>query len=1402
MTNFNADIIAERQALLKKYSQISSWEQTIVQLCSLIYEPVKRTTFMTCLNPMTAGIENYQPASINTILNKLIKANLLIEKSGHIQCHPLLVEIATRETIEAGCLNFMISVVEKEIPISTYGSNGRRVFSNKTRLLREVRFGIYRQDIAFINKQIEDYNQYNSSSKDKIYLDEVLRVVCNNPFDQDWFCSLSPELFEIAIVAILSNATLTISPADEPFDLLCDRCSEAGSNCSDSLRLILTEQLILRGNLQSAQHHLNRISDDYRQEAQFLQAWLVFLHGDHAKALEIYTSALKTTKKTKTKQKINFPSLSGLIFVLALLKDGSGDRLREAENYTNSSIRQSNNWFRNPYTLLQCAIKQQLGDIAQKDSILNTLINNGTGSQHVGALFSYLSVYWVNPEVAKKHLPNNVESFYLQAELGGYHWLSMSAAELLAKLKPRSNYRQQALELRQDSSISLVLPDLIKSKEAWELCLNALVNLDKEPQTITKTESESRLAWFITLYSQRCVIQPREQKVNAKGVWSKGRPISLKRLKSNLDEFDYLTPQDFKVCSCIEATYDSGYYGKTDYNLNDRAIAALIGHPCVFWEDVPNNHVEIVKGEPELIVKKEAEDQLILEFSPKIQDTTTVITIKETPSRIKVIEINPEYRRIGEIIGKENRLVVPIIAKERVLAAISAVSGIVTIHSDIGGEMETAQEVVAESKPHIHLLIANGGLKVSALVRPFGQGGSYFRPGTGGETIIAEIDGKRLQTRRNLDLEKTLVKGAIAACPTLVRQEEQEGEWLIPETEDCLSFLLELQALEDNVVVEWPEGEKLKISHHAGLNDFKLAIQRQNDWFAASGELKLDDSLVLDMQRLMELLAQTPSRFIPLGQGEFLALTQEFRQRLDELRTFSEKHGKGVRFHSLATLALGDIVDQVGNLEADKHWKAHTKKLKEMQNLQPELPSTLKTELRDYQLEGFQWLSRLAYWGVGACLADDMGLGKTVQALALILSRASGGPTLIVAPTSVCINWVSEAQKFAPTLNVIQFGSGDRQKILDKLQPLDMLICSYGLLQQEDVAQMLAQVEWQTIVLDEAQSIKNFNTKRSQAAMSLQAGFKLITTGTPIENHLGELWNLFRFINPGLLGSLENFNQRFAFPIERFQEKSARHKLKKLIQPFLLRRTKNQVLQELPSRTEITLYVDLSPEEIALYETLRRDAIAKLNDSEASAGSKHLQVLVEIMKLRRACCNPSLVMPDLPLKSSKLQVFGEVLSELLENRHKALVFSQFVDHLHIIRDYLDQQKVNYQYLDGSTPTAERKKRVDAFQSGVGDVFLISLKAGGTGLNLTAADYVIHMDPWWNPAVEDQASDRAHRIGQQRPVTIYRLVAKNTIEEKIVDLHHQKRDLADSLLEGTDVSGKISTEALLQLIYNQ
>jgi len=1386
-----------RQQLRVSYQGLSDLHQQILRLFSVFYEPVNRTIFLQCLNAINVRQDNgknFNSSTLKPHIEYLIKQDLLIQERGlSPRCNHLIAEIATRDAISAGTWLGMVKTIEIYFPIPTqYNDENVKRFNSQKQLLREVRIGIYRQDIEYVLLQVESYKKYAYGAK-SISLDEILQLVLNNPFDVQWFEQLPQDLYEVGLHSILLDSVLNLTSSQSQFDLLQALATGSNDRCSDSLRLLLAEQLILRDDVVAARHCLEQVSKEAQEASKVLWGWLAFLEGDYKKAIALYTTAYQSLKKSTRKKKVYFESIGGIFFILALLQDGSTTSLKEATVHAKIMAAKSNHWLQYVYTWLFRVLEIQQGDMSHRDWIENAYIFAYDESTSIETFICSLCLYWADEAQARKRVPRFLKLLSDRAEKVGYYWLAVKAAELLFRLKTKKNLGK---ELSANNDIP-ALVDLIKPKQPWELSLKALANLQK-PEIEVRIESEKRLVWLLAFYSTRFVLQPREQKITVKGTWSKGRPIAIRRLDQDPHQFDYLTSQDMLVCSCIETNY-FGYYREVDYSFSDRAMAALVGHPLVFWEDSPSIRVDIVAGEPELIVKKLKKERLSLEFSPKLKTDQEIILVKETPTRIKVITVTIEHQRIAEILGEKNCLNVPASASEQVLAAIGGVSPIVTVHSDIGGGVTSATEVVANSQPHLHLLPAGEGLKAALLCRPFGEKGSYYRPGKGGSTVIAEIDGERLQTTREMKLEKQLADEVMQSCPVLNRHDDQDGEWLIEDAEDCLTLLLELQELGEQVVVEWPEGEKLRIAHQAGMSNFSMQIKSQNNWFAASGELQLDENLVLDMENLLTLLEKTPSRFIPLGDGQFVALTQQFRQRLDELRAFGSKEGDALHFHPLTSMVLEDAIADMDSVKTDKHWKKQVRKLKEMKELEPKLPSTLQAELRDYQIEGFEWLARLAHWGVGACLADQMGLGKTLQALALILTHATKGATLIIAPTSVCMNWIDEAAKFAPTLNPVEFTSKDRQDTLDELQSLDLFVCSYGMLQQEEVAKMLAEVEWQTIVLDEAQAIKNMNTKRSQAAMKLQGQFKLITTGTPIENHLGELWNLFRFINPGLLGSSDQFSQRFAIPIERYQDKPTKKQLKKLIQPFILRRTKTQVLEELPSRTEITLHVDMSEAETAFYEALRQKAIAKLAGSDAEAGTKHLQVLAEIMKLRRACCNSRLVMSDSTLPSAKLELFGEVLQNLLENRHKALVFSQFVDHLHIMRDYLEQNNISYQYLDGSTPAKQRKVRVNKFQGGEGDVFLISLKAGGTGLNLTAADYVLHMDPWWNPAVEDQASDRAHRIGQKRPVTIYRLVTKGTIEEKIVQLHHQKRDLADSLLEGTEMSGKISTDALLKLM---
>jgi superfamily II DNA or RNA helicase len=1303
-----------RQQLVASYHSLPELDRTIVQLLSVVYTPVSRTSILECLNYTgLVGAKNWIAATLKPYLDRLITSELLIPNNkSWIQIHPLLAEIATRDAVKAERLDMMSMAVSKYLPIAQYGEIRR--FSGRGELLREVRLGVYHNDLQFTKEQIEHYYRYNRAAEG-VSLGELLPQICNNPFDGEWLDTTTPELSELILEAILKYSLEHLTPADEAFLALQSAIEQPPPKMAEQMHVLLVEQMLLRGKIAEAKALLAKLPATWIERSARLWGWVYFLEGDDPAAIVEYNIALQALKKSSGKRKTYFVSMTGLFFILALLRQGGGDNLRIALEHVKVAI-QAKSWLSSTYTVLEYTIELQMGKLDRRDFILRCTPLHTHHSLEV--IIRALCIHWVDKKATHQQLPRILEKLYRETTEAGYHWLAMEAAGILSQINPidklQSFYQKQSVKLQSQNGITN-LAKLIQPQEEWELCLTALTNLHQKnlPVTPDAVTSDRRLIWAITLYGSSHQIQPREQSRNLKGEWTKGRNIALKRLRSP-DELDYLTPQDLRVSSHLQV-YNHGGWGSTDYRFGEKAIVALIGHPLVFWEDNPNSRIEVVAGEPELTIETVKHTRIVLAISPELEIGKNVMVQKESPSRLKAIVVTDEHRKIAEILGKQNRLEVPITAKDRVLAAISGISNIVNVHSDIGGGAANIEEVPSDPQPHIHLLPNGTGLKVAVLSRPFAPVGPYYSPGVGGKTVIVEIEGKRLQTTRDLAAEKRLANAIISACPTLERAEGSGGEWSIEEPEDCLELLVELQALADVVNVEWPEGEKMRVSRQTGLADFQMRIQRENDWFATTGSVQVDGDRVVELQQLLALLDRSPSRFIPLGDGQFLALTEEFRQRLNELRGVSERHGKGFRIHPLAALTMEDWLEDVEQLKTDKHWQAHIQKLRDAESFEPELPSTLQAELRDYQIDGFRWLSRLAHWGVGACLADDMGLGKTLQSLALILTRAAAGPTLVIAPTSVCMNWLSEAERFAPTLNPIQFGSGNRQEVLDRLQPLDLVVCSYGLLQQEDVGEMLAKIEWQTIVLDEAQSIKNFATKRSQAAMNLQGGFKLIVTGTPIENHLGELWNLFRFINPGLLGSLESFNERFANAIEHATENNPRNQLRKLIQPFILRRLKHQVLTELPSRTEITLQVELSPEEMAFYEALRQQAILKLADSDAPAGQKHLQVLAEIMKLRQACCNPKLINADIGVPSAKLQLFGEILTELLENKHKALVFSQFVGHLHLLREYLESQSIAYQYLDGSTSARDRKSRVDAFQAGEGDVFLISLKAGGIPL---------------------------------------------------------------------------------------
>ncbi|MBF0629970.1 MAG: ATP-dependent helicase [Magnetococcales bacterium] len=1379
-----------------EYALLTATSQAVLQFLSVLFEPVNRTNLAKYLRGSGIRGDDGKPLSTKAladILDPMVKLNLVIRTTmgttDYYACSRNIAFHATRAAMDSGRFSAMAEVVRNEIPVYSYGFSKRIVRFDVC--LRELRLALFSHD----EKQVGTlFQACHEQFPEKMTRQSLFSILCASPFDGVWFRNLPVAIQAVAVEEMVVHRLEHFEDIADLLSLLQERLRKPDDAHNTLFRKLACSIMLFRGDLVQTQVILDSTEEIDGRDS--LWGWLHFLRGENESAIQAYERRLRTVRKMNDKRQIVLGMLSGIFYLLALLKSNDArNRTRVAEfmDMIHKKPIVSINPAYGCFSALFLAQQNRMEEA-------NILVSETATDERAccfGRLFKAVGRFWVDPEFARRQ-GAGVPVLFEQARANGYQWAAMELAGLMAAMDPNAlDHAEYAARVQRETGMHRLLP-IVAREESWERALKALIDMGAvgTGKTTTNSNTERRLAWMINLFGNIVMnIQPLEQIRSAKGVWSKGRPIPLKRLVRNTGKLDFLTAQDRKISSAI--TGYSNYYNGVHYEfIWQKAILAMVGHPLVFLEDHPDTNIEIVKAEPELLVEQKG-GQVSIRFA-EVAENEGVIVIQETPTRCKVVEVTAAHRKIAQILGPKG-LRVPSTVNNQVMQAMQAISPLVTIHSGIGGSVANINEVPSDSTPHIHLMPYDDGLRVKLLVRPFSGEGPYFQPGKGGNVLIAEVNGTRMQTQRNLKDELTRANTVMTKCSALFPGEDCT-DWILGDPESCLELLLELKTVSDQAVVAWPEGEKLRVSQPVAMDGMRVRIQRDQDWFSLTGELTLDEGLVMDMAQLLDLARDRDSRFIPLGEGRFLALTELFRRQLAEINDFSEKGAKGRRFHPLAGQIFQELLADVEKIDADNHWKAHLKKLDRALNVDPEIPSTLQAALRDYQVSGFRWLARLAARGVGACLADDMGLGKTLQALTLLLYRAREGPSLVVAPTSVGSNWLAEISRFAPTLNGILFGQAPRQPTLNALQPFDVVVCSYGLLQME--AEMLAAVRWNVIVLDEAQAIKNRLTKRSQAAMALNGSFRLLTTGTPMENHLGELWNLFQFINPGLLGRLEVFNERFAAPIERQGDKNAQKRLRKLIQPFLLRRTKNQVLEELPPRTEVTLNVEMSPEETAFYETLRRKAIEQIESLDVPVEQKRFRILAEIMRLRRACCNSRLVLPDSPIESSKLTLFWEVVEELLENRHKALVFSQFVDHLAIMRTLLDEKRVAYQYLDGSTPARERQRRVDAFQSGAGDLFLISLKAGGMGINLTAADYVIHMDPWWNPAVEDQASDRIHRIGQLRPVTIYRLVTRGTIEEKIVELHRHKRDLADGLLEDADMSGKLSMEELLRMIHGQ
>ena len=600
--------------------------------------------------------------------------------------------------------------------------------------------------------------------------------------------------------------------------------------------------------------------------------------------------------------------------------------------------------------------------------------------------------------------------------------------------------------------------------------------------------------------------------------------------------------------------------------------------------------------------------------------------------------------------------------------------------------------------------------------------------------------------------------------------------------ESALEWLFDgLPSLVDQGFEVMGEESLTKLKVNRGKPKIGISLSSDIDWFDL--ELSIEfDGVPLTLAELKKALQQQ-KRFVKLKNGSIARLPEKLIQKFQYLVEFGQPETASIRFQDHHLSFVDKILDEADTRHLDQLSERKIKKLEKFKKIKEyPLPANLIGELRDYQRAGYNWLNFLKEFSFGGCLADDMGLGKTVQTLTLLQNEINNKkvPNLIVAPTSVLFNWQREIEKFTPEIDFMLHYGTKRTRDARRLRKKALILTTYGHLRRDIT--FLKDIHFHYVVLDESQNIKNPQSDTAQAARNLHSSHRLTLTGTPVENNTMELWSQFAFLSPGLLGGQSFFKENFMRPIEKDQNVETASTLKKIIFPFILRRTKEEVVKELPPKIENIIYSPMSDEQQEIYDKVR-DSYKNTIINEISSkglGKSTMRVLEGLTKLRQIAGHPTLIDQSFENESGKFEALKLMIEEIVSENHKVLVFSQFVKMLTVMRDYLDSEAIEYAYLDGSTK--DRESAVNSFQENDDiKIFLISLKAGGVGLNLTAADYVIHYDPWWNPAVEMQAIDRAHRIGQTKKVFAYKLITKDSVEEKILQLQDKKKSLVKELI---------------------
>lgn len=1144
-----------------------------------------------------------------------------------------------------------------------------------------------------------------------------------------------------------------------------------------SKRIYLNESLATL--LQQPDYNELLIDKSHSNLVIFSQANSLAIDGTHLElALQQFKTGLTLYRKTFVKG--SYPcEISGLLYMVCLYASGTEADLKQLKTHKNWYNKQLGELSSTTQAIEFLLLAPEKVISFEQRLLHDTIANLQANPNALAPLFCLLlALIKHGSEEQINALRDNSKllSQLIHSSQQHQHWLGEQCTHL-------ANW------LTHDTP----LPDTgllqhFKRVPQWQRWLNEVSKID------TPTQNE-RLVWQLDLtHLDLPLIQAKVQKHNSKGEWTKGRKVNI----YDLDDAQYrhlLSPADHNLVQVISNHAGFGY---SEVQATSAVLQALINFKGL--EDIKGNLVTLNKGEFIIEIGQNINDCYQLIIQPKITDIDGDFLLTHSHANsYQVFVVDDKQHKLNSLLAQQpNNLTEEKLPQlNAALEALSEDHYISSSRSEFSAVNNVRQGLVDLAAV---IKLTPMGIDVNFYTMPFGVDGPWVEPAIGAITL-AYSDNEQADNsvvKRDLKAEKRALKNLLSNLAGVFADQEHpqynsaHQQFYLPE--DISQAIIQLEAAQkDNaLVLSWDEnaqGMKVANSKHLSLN-----LNDDNDWLSVSGKLSLPDGQIIALQTLLK--APRRGSIIEFDENNSLLLDQRLTNLLNRLEGMQSKTKNApddqLRIANARALPLYHSAAELSDVSFGANWQQRLAKFERPS--EPVLPAHLVNILRDYQVVGVKWLMQLANWGLNACLADDMGLGKTLQTLNVLQMRSALGASLVIAPKSVCHNWQVEAARFTPTLNIKTIdNAAATDEVLAGATANDLVIVSYGLLPL--IGDQLAAYEFANIVLDEAQAIKNPLSLRAKAAFALNGQFKVALSGTPIENHLGELWSLFNFLMPGFLHSLAEFKKRFGNADKNQQQADT---LKTLIAPFILRRNKKTVLTELPDKTEINLTFALSDKEQALYEATRLNALEQASQED----SQYITILASLTKLRRACIAPQLLIENSKLPSSKLDTAEAIIEELLENDHQALIFSQFVDVLKLVEQRLKKRGIAYCYLDGSMSSNKRKQQVDKFQAGEAPLFLISLKAGGTGLNLTAADYVLHLDPWWNPAVEQQASDRAHRLGQTRPVTVYRLIAQNTIEEKILQLHEHKQALADKVLSGSSNTGQLSKDQLLSLLQNQ